>query len=43
MAKVFFKPPKENRKSGRKRPDILFRPPSDGGLMIPPWTKNDVL
>ena len=20
----------------------LFRPPSDGGLMIPPWTKNDV-
>ena len=21
----------------------VFRPPSDGGLMIPPWTKNDVL
>ena len=21
----------------------LFRPPSDGGLMIPPWTKNDAL
>ena len=21
---------------------VLFRPPSDGGLMIPPWTKNDV-
>ena len=20
----------------------IFRPPSDGGLMIPPWTKNDV-
>ena len=20
-----------------------FRPPSDGGLMIPPWTKGDVL
>ena len=20
----------------------VFRPPSDGGLMIPPWTKNDV-
>ena len=23
--------------------DSVFRPPSDGGLMIPPWTKNDVL
>ena len=21
----------------------FFRPPSDGGLMIPPWTKNDFL
>ena len=20
---------------------MVFRPPSDGGLMIPPWTKND--
>ena len=21
---------------------LLFRPPSDGGLMIPPWTFRDV-